>query len=145
MSRKTIIGIVGLIVVFVFVGIAFANSYEFGHCKINSRFGKFAFHNMTGESNKFYKHLNITNFTESLGLPENATHEEIKNALKEKMEIEREQLIARVKEKLGLSKDATDEDVKNALNQWREENIDLIEALMHNKMFGHRFFKINHR
>ena len=123
MSRKIIIGVVALVSIFVSLGIAFA--YGFNHHKVGG-FERFTPNNMTLKYNKFYGHWNIDNITESLGLPKNATREEIKNAMIDKMKTERDQLISKVKDKLGLPQTASDEDVKNALSQWTKENGDLI-------------------
>jgi len=45
-----------------------------------------------------------------------------RDALKEKMDAEREERLAEVKEKLGLAADATEEEVFAALDKWGEEN-----------------------
>lgn len=66
---------------------------------------------------------------EKLELPENASVEEIREAMKENMESLREERLNKIKEKLGLPEDATEEEVKTALQEWREENKDLIIGL----------------
>ncbi len=65
---------------------------------------------------------------EKLGLPEDATQEDIMNAMMQNRETLMEEHMTTVKEKLGLPEDATDEEVQDALNQWREENHELIMA-----------------
>lgn len=144
-KQKLTLTVIGITALVLLAGIVFANSYEFKNHKAHfSEFReKFNATPITG-FHKFYKYWNTTNFTESLGLPANASYEEIRSAVRERMETEREGLLARVKEKLGLHEDATNEEIKEALKQWREENKDLMRASMHNKIFGQGFFRIHH-
>lgn len=89
---------------------------------------------------------------ENLGLPENASREQVREALwqkelkdlglnedstlreyrqaieakmqadQAKMQANQEERMQKIKEKLGLLENATQEDVMNAMKQWREEN-----------------------
>ena len=63
---------------------------------------------------------------EELGLPEDATDEQVKDALIQKKEQEANARLATVKEKLGLPEDSSYEQVSEALSAWREENKDLL-------------------
>ncbi len=56
---------------------------------------------------------------EELGLPEDATREQV-------MEAMREAQVQKVKEKLGLPEDASEEEVLDALKEWGEENKELL-------------------
>lgn len=61
-----------------------------------------------------------------LGLPEDATNEQVKEALKQKFEAEKTAQLERVKTKLGLDSSASEEQVQEALAKWREDNKDLL-------------------
>ncbi|MBI5066427.1 hypothetical protein HZA97_09410 [Candidatus Woesearchaeota archaeon] len=64
---------------------------------------------------------------QDLGLPEDATNEQVKEALKQKFETEKAAKLEKVKTKLGLDSSASEEQVKEALAKWREDNKDLLE------------------
>jgi len=66
------------------------------------------------------------NLKEELGLPEDATDEQVKDALIQKKEQEYDARSLTVKSKLGLPANASDEQLKEALMAWREENKDLL-------------------
>ena len=75
---------------------------------------------------------------EKLGLPEDATMEDVKAAMKEKIAATKEEWMSAVREKLGLPEDASLEDVKAALQEWKEENKDLAGGFkMHKKTCMH--------
>lgn len=57
---------------------------------------------------------------EELGLTEDSTIKELKEAVKERMQASWEEKLPELKEKLGLPDDATEEDVKEALKEKRE-------------------------
>ena len=101
-----------------------------------------------GESHRFGKSLrghgrrcdgrfdNKTSFSndlkEKLGLPEDATEEEVKEVIKQRRETHREEWGKRVKEKLGLPESASDEELREAMKKWRDENKDPLRG------FGYR-------
>jgi len=89
---------------------------------------------------------------EELGLPENATREQVDDALWEKrlkdlgltwdstiaeyrdavkarMLERRQEGLKSMREKLGLAEDATEEQVKEALRQWREDNREMMPGM----------------
>ncbi len=73
---------------------------------------------------------------EKLGLPEDATMEDIHAAMKEKTAAIKEEWLSAVREKLGLPEDASLEDVKAALQEWKEENKDLAGSFKMHKKAG---------
>jgi hypothetical protein len=96
-------------------------------------------------------HGNKTALLEDLGLPEDATTEQVRDAVWEKqladlgltedstigefreaMEARRqerhEERLDQVREKLGLTEDATEEEIWEAMKQWREENKGLLSG-----------------
>jgi Spy/CpxP family protein refolding chaperone len=107
------------------------------------------------------KHMRQGNQTEwaALGLPENATREQVsdamwekqlkdlgltdsstlaeyRQALKAKMQSGQEQRMAALKTKLNLPADATKDDVMNAMKQWRADNKELLGGGMGGRGFG---------
>ena len=68
---------------------------------------------------------------ESLGLPEDATQEQVREAMQLKRSEMHSEMLQKAREKLGLEEDSTDDEIQNALDSWREENIDLIMASGH--------------
>jgi len=69
---------------------------------------------------------------EGLELPEDASTEQIREALKQQRESQHEERLKRIRDKLSLPADASEEQVKEALQKWRKENKDLIVG------FGHK-------
>ncbi len=59
-----------------------------------------------------------------LGLPEGATEDEVRAAMKEKWAEHKGDRIEKIKEKLGLPEEATEDDVREAMRQYWEENKD---------------------
>lgn len=84
-----------------------------------------------GEAMKEKMAERIATIIGELGLPEDATREQIREALMEEREANRAEHIQRVKEKLGLPEDATEEEIRAAIAEWREENKDLLRAGCH--------------
>jgi len=85
-----------------------------------------------GSSDNFHKNwigkhkfFDKSAWIDKLGLPEDASEEEIWEAKKSKWE----DWNSKIKEKLGLPEDATDKEVQAALEEWKE-----------NKDFNHKGF-----
>lgn len=123
MNRR--IGLVAAMAVLLIAGLAFATATEDTSEEENSGcpFGKPIGFGMGGIP---------AEVREELGLPEDATQEEFREAMQEHR-------MAEIREKLGLPEDATDEEVREALKEWREENRTLIQG-MHRGGFRHKGF-----
>ncbi len=96
-------------------------------------FGKSLRGHWKGRERGFDNKTSFSNdLKEKLGLPEDATEEEVKEAIKQRRETHREEWKKRVKEKLGLPESASDEELREAMKKWRDENKDPLRG------FGHR-------
>jgi hypothetical protein len=106
--------------------------------------------------------MDKANLTASLGLPENATREQIGDAMWEKkikdlgltdsstlaeyrqavkaqMQSNMEQRKQGILAKLGLPADATKEDIQNAMQKWRQDNKELLPGKGGHRGFGMGF------
>jgi len=63
---------------------------------------------------------------EDLGLTENSTLREYRQALEAKMQADREERNQKLMEKLSLSQNATTDEITDAMKKWREENKELL-------------------
>ena len=79
----------------------------------------------------FFGKEHLSNLKQKLGLPENATSEQIKEAIKNKWATEQEKNFEIAREKLGLNENASIEDVQSALYKWAQENKELVNAIHH--------------
>lgn len=71
-----------------------------------------------------------------LGLTESSTIKEFRQALEARAQAMGEERIQKIKEKLNLPENATQEDIKNAMKQWRDENKGLLPGKGHRLEYG---------
>ena len=71
-----------------------------------------------------------------LGLTEDSTMREYRQALEAKMQAANDERMQKLKEKLNLPANATREEVQNAMNQWRNDKKELLPGKGHRLGFG---------
>jgi len=73
-----------------------------------------------------------------LGLTENSTIREFRQALETRMQAVRDERIQKLEEKLNLPANATQEDIKNAMHQLRNDSKELLSGKGGRPVFGMR-------
>ncbi len=154
MDKNKKILIVG-VAILVVVGLVIAANAAVNATKFMEKRGINGFYKTGCIQTGIPRHMLKRPLLEGLGLPENASKEQIRDAMwdeelkdlgltedstlreyrqaldaklkaeQENKSLEQEQRAQEIREKVGLPENATQEDIMNAMKQWREENKDM--------------------